>query len=63
MRDDPEALALLREDLPQAIQLLESGDIEFYGMSFHELQTLFFRGFNPPLVQQGTKRLFELKAF
>ena len=63
VREDPEAIAILREDLPQAIGLIESGDVEFYGMSFAELQTLFFRGFNPPLVQQGTKRLFELKAF
>ena len=54
VREDPEAIAILREDLPQAIGLIESGDVEFYGMSFAELQTLFFRGFNPPLVQQGT---------
>ena len=60
---DEEALAVLREDLPPAIGLIESGDVEFYGMRFEELQTLFFRGFNPPLVQQGTKRLFALKAF
>ncbi len=63
VRDDPEALALLREDLPPAIGLIESGDVEFYGMTFAELQTLFFRGFNPPMVQQGTKRLFALKAY
>ena len=60
---DEEAIAILREDLPPAIGLIESGDVEFYGMRFEELQTLFFRGFNPPLVQQGTKRLFTLKAF
>ncbi|MCR5138102.1 MAG: glycoside hydrolase family 78 protein [Oscillospiraceae bacterium] len=63
VRGDPEALAILREDLPQAIGLIESGDVEFYGMRFEELQTLFFRGFNPPLVHAGTRRLFELKAF
>ena len=61
VRDDPEALAILREDLPPAIGLIESGDVEFYGMRFSELQTLFFRGFNPPMVQAGTKRLFNLK--
>ena len=60
---DEEAMSVLREDLPPAIGLIESGDVEFYGMRFEELQTLFFRGFNPPLVQQGTKRLFALKAF
>ena len=63
MRDDPEAIAILKEDLPLAIGLIESGDVEFYGMQLKELQTLFFRGFNPAMVQAGTKRLFELKAF
>ena len=63
IRNDPDALAILREDLPQAINLLESGDVEFYGMSFAELQTLFFRGFNPPMVLEGTRRLFAMKAF
>ncbi len=63
LRDDAQAVALLREDLPPAIALLESGDAEFYGMSLRELQFLFFRGFNPPMVQAGTRRLFELKAF
>ena len=63
LRDDPEAVALLREDLPPAIGLLESGDAEFYAMRFSELQFLFFRGFNPQMVQEGTKRLFALRAF
>ena len=63
LADDPEALAVLREDLPPAIALLESGDAEFLGLSMKELQFLFFRGFNPPLVQAGTKRLFALKSF
>ena len=63
LRDDPEAIALLREDLPPAIALLESGDAEFNAMRLAELQFLFFRGFNPPMVQQGTQRLFTLKSF
>ena len=62
-RDDPEARALLREDLPPAEALLESADAEFLAMRFSELQYLFYRGFNPPLVQAGTKRLFALRAF
>ena len=60
---DEEAIAILREDLPPAIGLIESNDVEFYGMRLSELQYLFFRGFNPPMVQEGTKRLFQLKAF
>ena len=63
LRNDPEAVAILREDLPPAIGLLASGDAEFYSMSLNELQFLFFRGFNPQMVQSGTRRLFELKAF
>ena len=63
LRNDPEAVAILREDLPPAIGLLASGDAEFYSMSLKELQFLFFRGFNPQMVQSGTRRLFELKAF
>ena len=62
LRSDPEALALLQEDLPAAIGLLESGDVEFYSLSLSELQFLFFRGFNPQMVQEGTRRLFALRA-
>ena len=61
--NDPQALQILREDLPQAAALIDSGDVEFLGLSFGELQFLFFRGLNPQLVQEGTKRLFLLKAF
>jgi len=32
-------------------------------MSLKELQFLFFRGFNPQMVAEGTRRLFDLKAF
>jgi len=63
LAEDPEALALLREDLPAAFPRMDSGDGEFLGMTLSELQTMFFFGFNPPMVQQGTRRLFELKAF
>ena len=63
LAEDPAALALLREDLPAAFPRMDSGDAEFLAMSLGELQTMFFFGFNPPMVQQGTKRLFELKAF
>ena len=61
--NDAEALRILREDLPQAAALFEGGDVEFLGLSFTELQYLFFRGLNPQLVQESTKRLFMLKAF
>ncbi len=32
-------------------------------MSLKELQFLFFRGFYPQMVAEGTRRLFDLKAF
>jgi alpha-L-rhamnosidase len=61
--DDQAAMNILREDLPQAVTLIDSGDEEFLGLSFSELQFLFFRGFNPQLVQEGTRRLFALTSF
>ena len=61
--DDRAAMNILREDLPQAVTLIDSGDEEFLGLSFSELQFLFFRGFNPQLVQEGTRRLFALTSF
>ena len=61
--DDQAAMNILREDLPQAVALIDSGDEEFLGLSFSELQFLFFRGFNPQLVQEGTRRLFALTSF
>lgn len=59
---DERALDILKTDLPNAYALIESGDMEFINMSFGEIQHLFFRGFNPQMVQEGTKRLFSLKA-
>jgi hypothetical protein len=62
MKDDPEALAVLKEDLPAAYGMIEGNDAEFMTMSLNDLQFLFFRGFNPQMVQEGTRRLFTLKA-
>ncbi len=62
MKDDPEALALLKADLPAAYEMIQTNDAEFLTMSLNELQFLFFRGFNPHMVQEGAKRLLALKA-
>ncbi|MBR3272572.1 MAG: family 78 glycoside hydrolase catalytic domain [Clostridia bacterium] len=62
IKDDPEALAVLKADLPGAWEMIASGDEEFMTMSLEELKTLFFRGFNPQMVAEGTRRLLELKA-
>ncbi len=61
MAEDPEALAILKEDLPPAYALIKSDETDFLNSSMRDLQTLFFRGFNPPMVQEGVKRLFTLK--
>ena len=60
---DEAALSVLREDLPLAAALVDTGDREFLGMTFGDLRFLFFRGLNPPMVEAGTKRLFAMKAF
>ena len=62
MKDDPEALDLLRTDLPGAYDMIVSGDEEFMSMSLNELKFLFFRGFSPHMVEEGAKRLLALKA-
>ena len=62
MKDDPEALAILKEDLPGAYGMIETNDAEFLTMSLSDLQFLFFRGFNPQMVREGVRRLFTLKA-
>ena len=62
MKEDPEALMILKEDLPAAYNLIQADDAEFLTMSLSELQFLFFRGFTPQIVQEGTRRLFTLKA-
>ena len=62
MKDDPEAMEILRADLAPAYALIRSGDAEFLTMSLSDLQFLFFRGFYPQMVREGTQRLFTLKA-
>ena len=62
MADDPEALEILRADLPAAYELIRTGDVEFMAMPLKEMQFLFFRGFNPQMVQEGTRHLFTLKG-
>ena len=63
LRDDPEALEILKEDLPNAWEMIQGGNAEFLSLDLDTLQTMFFRGFNPEMVQQGTRRLLTLKAF
>ena len=61
--NDPAAMAILREDLPAAVGVIETGDAEFLALTLNDLQYLFFRGFNPPMVQAGIRRLLTMRAF
>ena len=63
MKDDEEALALLKEDMPPAYEAVLKNDIELMSLPLTELQNLFFFGFNPGMMQAGTRRLFTLRAF
>ena len=60
--EDPEAVGILREDLPAAYGMIRAGDTEFMTLPLRELQFLFFRGFSPDMVARGTRRLLDLKA-
>jgi alpha-L-rhamnosidase len=62
LKDDPEAVGILQEDLPLAAEMIRTADSEFLTMSLNDLQFLFFAGFNPQMVQGGVRRLFTLKA-
>lgn len=60
--NDDEARALLAEDFPIAEGLIKKDDAEAHGMSFEELQFMFFWKINTEMVKKGTKRLFELEV-
>lgn len=62
MKDDPEALKILSEDLPIAAGIIAGGNEESMNMTFNELQFMFFFGFNPQMIAEGTTRLFTLLA-
>lgn len=60
LRGDEEALSILKEDLPIVYGLAVGNDEESHAMSFEELQFMFFFGLDPQMIQEGTKRVFEL---
>lgn len=62
LKEDERAMELLKTNLPNACEIIQSGNLEFMNMSFAELQFLSFRGFNPKLVQDGTRELFMLRV-
>ena len=63
IRNDPAAMQILKEDFPQAWQQMQGGDEEFLSVSLNELQMMFFQGYSPQIVAEGTGRLLAMKAF
>ncbi len=63
MKDDKEAIEILKNDLPIVAGLIASDDSETLSMSLEELKFMFFWGLNPQMIQEGTKRLLELDNF
>lgn len=61
--DDPRALELMRELLPQAYGMVLSGDPENLGLNFEELKHMSWTGIIPEDVDKLTEKLFALKAF
>ena len=49
--------------MPPAYEAVLKNDIELMSLPLTELQNLFFFGFNPGMMQAGTRRLFTLRAF
>ena len=60
MAEDPEALSLLKEDLPGAWGMIQSKDPESLSLSLNDLKYFSFYGFNPDMVEKGARRLLEL---
>jgi len=59
---DERAMEILQKDLPIAYNLILSQDKESLSFSLEELQFMFFRGFNPSMVQNAAKKLLQLDA-
>lgn len=59
--EDKRALDIIKADLPLAYKLIESKDVESLGLTLNELQTMFFMGFNPPMVMAAAEKLLALK--
>ena len=62
LKGDPEAMALLKEDLPDVWEMVTGGNVELACASFEDLQEMFFFGFTPEKIRRGTERLFRLRG-
>ena len=59
--EDKRAVEIIKTDLPIAYKLMESKDPENLGLTLNEMKTMFFMGFNPPMVMAAAEKLLALK--
>lgn len=60
---DGEALAVLREELPPAYEIILKKDKENENLTFGELSGMFFLGFTEEMVRTATKKIYALKCW
>lgn len=61
--DDPEVMAILKEELPVAYGIIMSGDKENMNLCFGALGHMFFMGFVPEVVEKVSKKIYSLKRW
>lgn len=57
---DAEAMAILKEDLPNAYGMILGQDVENMNLSLGELSHMFFMGFAPEAVERATEKICAL---
>ncbi len=62
LKEDARAMEILKTDLPIAYGLVMSEDPENLSLSLNELQSMFFMGFNPQMVNAAAEKLLLLMA-
>lgn len=60
IKEDKKACEILKEDFPLAYEMVQGDNAESLNLSFEELKIMFYMGFNPEMVINGTKRIMEM---
>lgn len=60
---DEEVMAILQKELPQAYGMIINHDRENGNLTFRELGSMFFMGFNPGMVAHATEQIFKMKRW
>lgn len=63
VKDDEEAMEILKEKLPVGYGMIMSKDIENLNLTFEEMKYMFFFGFTPEAVEAATADLFKLNRY